>query len=41
MYKLIASIVVVLAILFTWYITKDSTSVPVNKQNDGGIILNQ
>lgn len=41
MYKLIASLLVVGAILFAWYVVQDNSSVPVSKSNDGGINLNR
>jgi hypothetical protein len=41
MYKIIASVLIVLAVLFTWYVTQDSSSTTTHKtNNDDGIKFN-
>lgn len=40
MYKLIASILVILAILLAWYLTQGSSSTPKHGPDDGGIKFN-
>lgn len=39
MYKLIASILVILAVLLTWYLTQDDAA-PTHRSDDGGIKIN-